>query len=75
MATSGALVGPPWSQRENGFILREGGGGGGGVSVYYEPHCSFDARALQQEPPVDIVISPGAQVNIGVCTNNIIIYI
>ena len=58
-ATAGALVGPPWSEREAGFIISEredeergatvGGGsgvGGGGMRVYYEPHCSYDASSL-----------------------------
>jgi len=62
-ATSGALVGPPWSQRENGFIVREQGRQG--VSCYYEPHCSFDASALAREKEVDIVISPATEILIG----------
>jgi len=33
-ATAGALVGPPWSTRENGFLVTEPG-----FSLYYEPHC------------------------------------
>ncbi|KAK3252874.1 hypothetical protein CYMTET_37835 [Cymbomonas tetramitiformis] len=62
-ATSGALVGPPWSQRENGFILRERSVDG--ISLYYEPHCSFDYRSLEQQEPVDLVISPAASVSLG----------
>eukprot|EP00891_Asterochloris_glomerata_P002268 jgi/Astpho2/2268/Aster-x0102 len=50
----GALVGPPWSKRENGFVLREAGG----VSMYYEPHCDAQASALQRLDPVDIIVTP-----------------
>ena len=54
---AGALVGPPWSQRQNGFVLRE-------VSVpspsslYYEPHCDFDDQSVAAAGPVDVVVSP-----------------
>jgi hypothetical protein len=37
-ATAGALVGPPWSARQNGFVLEEVGVGRP-ASLYYEPHC------------------------------------
>jgi hypothetical protein len=37
-ATAGALVGPPWSQRQNGFVIEEVGGERP-ASLYYEPHC------------------------------------
>lgn len=37
-ATAGALVGPPWSERQNGFVVREAGGDRP-ASLYYEPHC------------------------------------
>lgn len=59
-ATAGALVGPPWSQRENGFILRERCAGG--TSVYYEPHASFDGADLARADDVDMVISPAAEI-------------
>lgn len=39
---AGALVGPPWSQRELGVVLRENlpaSAGGRGASLYYEPHA------------------------------------
>jgi len=59
-ATEGALVGPPWSQRENGFIIREKCDKG--VSVYYEPHASFDGSDLARADDVDMVISPAAEI-------------
>mmetsp|Transcript_32902 Transcript_32902/g.63186 ORF Transcript_32902/g.63186 Transcript_32902/m.63186 type:complete len:361 (+) Transcript_32902:105-1187(+) len=62
-ATEGALVGPPWSQRENGFILREKCEGG--VSCYYEPHCSFEGRDLARERDVDLIITPAAEITFG----------
>jgi hypothetical protein len=53
-------VGPPWSQRENGFIIREKCEKG--VSVYYEPHASFDGSDLARADDVDMVISPAAEI-------------
>jgi len=60
LATKGALVGPPWQARENGYIIK-----GGDFSLYIEPHAEFDANELQQNSPVDLVISPivGQQIN------------
>lgn len=61
-ATKGALVGPPWQTRENGYILRPSSTTtsttSAGPSVYIEPHVDFDATELQEQGPVDIVISP-----------------
>ena len=54
-ATAGALVGPPWSKREAGFVIREKDGG---VSLYYEPHCDFDAASVREVGTVDLVVSP-----------------
>ncbi|KAK9795939.1 hypothetical protein WJX73_009032 [Symbiochloris irregularis] len=62
-ATVGALVGPPWSKRENGFVLRETKGGSkGGVSLYYEPHCDYDEASLRDAGAqgVDVVITPAS---------------
>lgn len=60
--TEGALVGPPWSQRELGVILREGGLREGGASLYYEPHadCLPDSvqRAVAAGGPVDVAVLP-----------------
>ena len=60
-AVAGALVGPPWSEREAGFIVTEHFGDDAEkktktprsprprpVSVYYEPHCSHDASSVRR---------------------------
>eukprot|EP00965_Chrysotila_dentata_P126810 4194085-Pleurochrysis_carterae.AAC.1 len=54
-ATSGALVGPPWQARENGYVLSSPSAG---KSLYYEPHCEFDADELKALSPVDVMITP-----------------
>jgi len=41
-ATSGALVGPPWQAKENGYLLSCDGV----PSIYYEPHCMYDEKEL-----------------------------
>jgi len=61
-ATQGALVGPPWSTRENGFFISEDAAESG-VVVYYEPHCDYQessVRAALQAcgRAVDLVIAP-----------------
>ena len=60
-ATRGALVGPPWQKRENGYLLEFsracGTGGRGSLSVYYEPHGDVvldDIKAIR----ADVVVSP-----------------
>lgn len=55
-ATEGALVGPPWQRRENGYIL--GGDSSKSPSVYIEPHVEFNRQELARLGPVDVVISP-----------------
>ena len=50
-------MGPPWAKRENGFVFSETVEGG--VSLYYEPHCDYDAESLRGIDSVDIVITPG----------------
>lgn len=60
-ATSGALVGPPWQRRENGYVLRPSVSSKTGKippSVYIEPHVEFQESELKQETPVDVVITP-----------------
>lgn len=52
-ATTGALVGPPWQAKENGYILRAPGF----PSLYYEPHCMYDEEELSAVS-VDCVITP-----------------
>lgn len=63
-ATPGALVGPPWSQRQNGYVLTENGVQDA-VSLYYEPHCDFDPKGLEGLAPVDVVVSPAQSVLLG----------
>jgi hypothetical protein len=53
---AGALVGPPWSKRENGFLFTEQADGG--VTLYYEPHCDYDESSLDGIGAVDVVITP-----------------
>jgi hypothetical protein len=72
-ATVGALVGPPWSKRQNGLVFRETVDDAGqpcppstpstsatwaGTSVYFEPHCDFDEASVAAAGPVDVVVSP-----------------
>ena len=53
--TIGASVGPPWSTRENGYILNYNGV----CSLYYEPHGMFLESELQREDyRADYVIAP-----------------
>jgi len=69
-ATTGALLGPPWQAKENGYILRPptstGKKGPSGKqtsfpSVYYEPHCMFDPQEITtQQLKADYVITPVA---------------
>lgn len=62
--TVGALVGPPWSKRENGFLLSENVEGG--LRMYYEPHCDFEVESVSQLGQVDVVVSPIKTVALGV---------
>jgi L-ascorbate metabolism protein UlaG (beta-lactamase superfamily) len=59
-ATPGALVGPPWSTRENGFVVAVDG-----VRVYYEPHADAPADALASIGTVDVVITPAVSQRLG----------
>ena len=43
--TAGALVGPPWSKRELGFVLAEAAEGG--ARLYYEPHAGKRRRGRE----------------------------
>lgn len=53
---AGALVGPPWSKRENGFVLSETRPNG--IRLYYEPHCDYDEAAVAKIGKVDAVVTP-----------------
>ena len=60
IATTGALLGPPWQKRENGYIIRQSSSSSSSTtfpSVYIEPHCMFDERELVNYVS-DIVITP-----------------
>jgi L-ascorbate metabolism protein UlaG (beta-lactamase superfamily) len=52
-ATTGALLGPPWQAKENGYIISSKDF----PSVYYEPHCMYDEDELKNLQ-ADIVITP-----------------
>lgn len=56
-ATQGALVGPPWSKRENGFVLSETSAPEG-IRVYYEPHADYVASSVAEVGAVDVVVTP-----------------
>lgn len=57
-ATEGALVGPPWSKRENGFVITETCSNG--ARMYYEPHCDYSQQSLEDlhVAPVDVIFTP-----------------
>jgi L-ascorbate metabolism protein UlaG (beta-lactamase superfamily) len=63
LATNGALLGPPWAQKENGYIMRSPLKAF--PSVYYEPHCMFDELELKRIGNVDYVICPVISQKIG----------
>ncbi|KAG2501068.1 hypothetical protein HYH03_000887 [Edaphochlamys debaryana] len=74
-ATAGALVGPPWSQRQLGLIMREElAAGERPASLYFESHCDFvpesvaaGARALLgPNARVDVVVAPVITTLLGV---------
>ena len=59
LATEGALLGPPWAQKENGYILRPTKKSRKQFpSLYYEPHCMFDENELKRAGNVDYVVTP-----------------
>ncbi|KAG1669006.1 hypothetical protein FOA52_000599 [Chlamydomonas sp. UWO 241] len=58
-ATQGALVGPPWSKRQNGITFREAvTADGSHASLYFEPHCDFVDASVAKLGTVDVVVSP-----------------
>lgn len=67
---AGASVGPPWSEREAAFIIVEGTierPVADALRVYYEPHCSYDARSVagavrRAGGAVDVAVTPAATV-------------
>mmetsp|Transcript_9399 Transcript_9399/g.14165 ORF Transcript_9399/g.14165 Transcript_9399/m.14165 type:complete len:369 (-) Transcript_9399:133-1239(-) len=68
MATEGALVGPPWQKRENGYILELNSNSSNnnnnnnnlsedGLSIYYEPHADVILNNISKLR-ADIMVSP-----------------
>lgn len=62
-ALPGALLGPPWQTRENGYLFCTRSAGGRDVATYYEPHgCDETLLALVSRQlakrKVDAVIAP-----------------
>ena len=58
-AVKGALVGPPWSKRENGYVITEKSADGTKeVVLYYEPHADYVEETLQSINSVDVVVMP-----------------
>lgn len=64
VATEGALVGPPWSQRENGFVI-EIPDEGEIKRIYYEPHSDARSASLSTVGKVDTMITPLKKVTLG----------
>ena len=62
-ATEGALVGPPWQKRENGYLLQLNGNDNGKeeqekkLSIYYEPHGDVVLKNIKSLQ-ADIMVSP-----------------
>ncbi|KAM3271195.1 hypothetical protein ACQJBY_041769 [Aegilops geniculata] len=55
LATAGPVLGPPWQRPENGYIVTAGKN----ASVYYEPHCVYDAGFLRDRAlRADVLITP-----------------
>ncbi|EFJ52312.1 hypothetical protein VOLCADRAFT_86608 [Volvox carteri f. nagariensis] len=73
-ATAGALVGPPWTPRQLGLLMREvAAEGERSASLYFESHCDFDPASLTSGlqsclagGPVDVVVSPVVSTLLGV---------
>lgn len=59
-ATEGALVGPPWFERELGFLLQVGSSEKESVKVYYEPHADVVLDNIK-DLRADIMVSPATR--------------
>ncbi len=57
LATEGALLGPPWQAKENGYIISSNIRNPSFPSIYVEPHCMFNENELANQQ-VDYIISP-----------------
>mgnify|MGYP000567580515 CR=1 FL=1 len=57
-ATEGALVGPPWQKRENGFLMQlNNDKENGGLSIYYEPHGDVVLNNIKSLR-ADVMVAP-----------------
>lgn len=56
-ATEGALVGPPWQERELGFLVELGKSKTTGLTVYYEPHADVVMDNIKNLR-ADVMVSP-----------------
>jgi len=58
LATEGALLGPPWQMKENGYIISSNAKTNPSFpSMYLEPHCMYDENELAPLQ-ADYIISP-----------------
>jgi hypothetical protein len=56
-AVEGSLVGPPWADRENGWLVSIHSKQNGVKSVFYEPHADIKDETLESFN-ADVVIAP-----------------
>jgi len=59
LATEGALLGPPWQTKENGYIIKSSKADTNPSfpSIYIEPHCMYNEFELANQQ-ADYIISP-----------------
>ena len=57
LATEGALLGPPWQAKENGYIISSNAPNPSFPSIYIEPHCMYNENELASQQ-ADYIISP-----------------
>jgi len=56
LATAGALVGPPWEERQNGYLIRSTSQQ---LTMFYEPHNDWPREVLDSLPnDIDIIVGP-----------------
>lgn len=56
-ATTGALLGPPWAKKENGYLLRSNDCElpDNEYELYIEPHCMFDPTELKRFSSIAVI--------------------